>query len=427
MKRLPGGSLVDEGVSLRNYADEAALVDETRRRVHAEVALNDRRSGLTTGGSFIVTVVAWMVLAPPSHVAAATVLACVGAYAFAASVEFEIGPGSALPTTPVGVVALFLLPPQLVPVVVVAGLALAALLARLRDPSRRERAIVLAGSGWHAVGPAAVFAFAHVSRPALSDWPVYLLALGAQFIFDAASSWVRNCHGLDVPTKRLARALGFAFLCDLLLAPLGLASALALPGSPRALLFLIPPTLLLAMLQLDRRRQIDGKVVLSRAFNETTELARRDALTGLSNRLAWEETTARYTASTEPIGVVFADVDGLKAANDRYGHELGDRLLQEVSKLLTRATPQTRGAFVARLGGDEFAILLPGDLATQAHPIADTLRSAFATAPRLDGTVPVSASVGVGLAANGKTLSNALATADRSVNTDKTNRGLRRQ
>ncbi|MDQ1466886.1 MAG: hypothetical protein QOH10_1301 [Actinomycetota bacterium] len=420
-------TIVDDGTSLRNHADEAALVGETRRRVRDEVTVDDRRSGLATGGSFITVMVAWLLLAPPPHVAAATILACICAYACAASVEFEIGPGSALPTTPVAVVTLFLLPPQLVPVVAVGGLALAAFVARLRDPSRRERAIVLAGSGWHAVGPAAVFAIAHISRPALHDWITYLVALEAQFLFDAASSWVRNCHGLGVPSRMLLRALAFTFLCDLLLAPVGLASALALPGSPRALLFLIPPTVLLAMLQHDRRRHIDHTVALSRAFTETEDLARRDALTGLLNRLAWEEATARYASSTEPLGVVLADVDGLKAANDGFGHDLGDRLLRAVSEVLAAATPERGGAFAARLGGDEFAILLPGDLAGRAHTVADGLRSAFATASLLEGLVPVSASIGVGVAASGPMLQRAIGVADRGVNVDKTNRGVRRR
>ena len=262
------------------------MVGAARRRVRDEVAGNDRRTGIITGGSFVTVMAVWLLVAPPSHIVLTAVAACAIAYAVAASVEFEIGPGWALPTTPVAVVALFLLPPQLVPVVAVAGLALAALVARLRDPDRRERPIVLVGSSWHAIGPAAVFALAHISRPALADLPVYLLALGAQFGLDAASSWVRNCHGLGVPTPRLAAALRFTFLCDLLLAPIGLAAALALPGSTSALLFLAPPTLLLAMLQHDRRRQIDRAVVLGHAFTETTDLARRDVLTGLSNRLA---------------------------------------------------------------------------------------------------------------------------------------------
>ena len=142
--------------------------------------------------------------------------ACVAAYVAAASIEFEIGPGTALPTTPVLWVSLFLLPPQLVPIVALAGLMIAASAARLRDPDRRERLPVLAGSAWHAVGPALVFAMAPARGLALDALGVYALALGAQFGCDAAASWVRNCYGLGVPVRKLAEALRFTFLTDLM-------------------------------------------------------------------------------------------------------------------------------------------------------------------------------------------------------------------
>src|SRR4051812_14912610 len=156
-----------------DLADRAAVVGEARRRVRAHVDAADRRSGLLTGGSFLAVMAGWAWLAPPRDVPVTVFALCVAAYVVAGSFEFEIGPGSALPTTPVLVVMLFLLPPQWVPVAVASGMAGAACVNRIRGPRRRERLIVIAGSGWHAVGPAAVFAVAHVSRPAPADWPVY--------------------------------------------------------------------------------------------------------------------------------------------------------------------------------------------------------------------------------------------------------------
>jgi len=87
-----------------------------------------------------------------------------------------------------------------------------------------------------------VFALADVTRPAPSDAPVLVLALAAQFAVDAAVSYVRNCYGLGVPARQVANALKFAYLCDPALAPIGLSAVLAVPGSPAALLFLLPPT-----------------------------------------------------------------------------------------------------------------------------------------------------------------------------------------
>jgi diguanylate cyclase (GGDEF)-like protein len=374
----------------------------------------------------LLVVLGWLLLAPPASIPILAFIGCIVAHAAASSVEFEIGPGSALPTTPVLVVALFLLPPQLVPVVAVAGLMGAATIARLRDPSRRERFLVLAGSGWHAVGPALVFAVASITVPDLRDIGIYIVALGAQFLFDGASSWVRNVYGLGVPVRRLMAALRFTFLADLLLAPIGLAAVLAVP-SPGALLFLVPPTLLLAMLQLDRQRQITRAVTLRQAVSEAADGARRDVLTGLRNRLAWEEATARYAAEPTPIAIVLLDVDGLKAANDAYGHDKGDALLVTIAHVMAQVTPSTGDALAARLGGDEFGILLPADLAWQAASIANELRALLRTARPIDGVVTVSASIGVGVRSSGVGLAAAFADADRGVYEDKRRPGINRR
>ncbi len=106
---------------------------------------------------------------------------------------------------------------------------------------------------------------------------------------------------------------------------------------------LLPPTLLLAMLQRDRQAQISAAVTLSQAYAETADRARLDPLTGLRNRLAWEEALVAHVDDLEPIGLVLADVDGLKAANNAHGHETGDRLLLAVADQVRRAGGRTPG------------------------------------------------------------------------------------
>lgn len=415
----PGSAALEEAVGA------AALVGATRSRAHAAVPTPDRRSGLLTGGSFVAVTVAWLLLAPPADASVLAFVACVVAHAVASSIEFEIGPGSALPTTPVLVVALFVLPAPLVPLVAASGLLLAALAARLRDPSRRERLAVLVGSAWHAVGPAVVFAVAGIHGPSLADTPIYALALVAQLACDAAASWVRNCYGLGVPTRTLTDALRFTFSVDVLLWPVGVAAALAIP-SPAALLFLAPPIALLAILQRDRARNISRAVVLGVAVSEASDQARHDVLTGLRNRLAWEEALASLRSGPTPAGVVFADVDNLKTANDLLGHEAGDRLLTTVATVVRRSAPERDGVLAARLGGDEFGILLPGASAPMAERVAETLRSDLRAMPPIDGRIPVSASIGVGQAGSGAGLGDALAEADRRLYEEKNGKRARR-
>lgn len=96
------------------------------------------------------------------------------------------------------------------------------------------------------------------------------------------------------------------------------------------------------------------------AHREAIVAATTDFLTGLPNRRAF--VAALEAQITEKAHGAFAlallDLNRFKAVNDTFGHEAGDRLLQEVAARLIRAT-ETRG-LVARLGGDEFGILLPG-------------------------------------------------------------------
>jgi hypothetical protein len=120
--RLPAqGIAVERDSDLIEAISEAATIRAARDRAHSERAVPDRMSGYLTGGSFALTLGVWLLLAPPASIPIGLLVACVAAHAAAASIEFEIGPGTALPTTPVLWVSLFLLPPQLVPIVVLAG------------------------------------------------------------------------------------------------------------------------------------------------------------------------------------------------------------------------------------------------------------------------------------------------------------------
>jgi diguanylate cyclase len=89
-------------------------------------------------------------------------------------------------------------------------------------------------------------------------------------------------------------------------------------------------------------------------------LALHDSLTGLPNRRCFGERLDRALATVEPnhrgLAVLYLDLDGLKAINDRHGHDTGDELLQIVAARL-RGALRTQD-MVCRLGGDEFACLL---------------------------------------------------------------------
>ena len=96
-----------------------------------------------------------------------------------------------------------------------------------------------------------------------------------------------------------------------------------------------------------------------RRFDERiAHLAHYDALTGLPNRVLFQERLEAALARIDPgeqLAVLYIDIDEFKSVNDSLGHRIGDELLKSVAARLSDCLDQT--AFVARLGGDEFAVV----------------------------------------------------------------------
>lgn len=129
---------------------------------------------------------------------------------------------------------------------------------------------------------------------------------------------------------------------------------------------------------------IIGSVV---TFSDNTErkeseakihhLTYHDLLTGMYNRNFFEEELRRLdTERNLPISVIYGDVNGLKLANDIFGHDMGDELLCRVAETLGRVC--RADDMVARVGGDEFAVLLLKTGEAEAQMIAARIREEFA-------------------------------------------------
>ena len=154
-------------------------------------------------------------------------------------------------------------------------------------------------------------------------------------LFDVTSAWIHNCWDLGVPTARLLESFRFTVVVDALLAPVALLAVAAAGGRWWAPLLLLPTVGLLWLMQRDRRRYVDRSVALADAYRDTAVEARTDSLTGLGNRMAWDELLDRLGRSGAQCGFVLLDIDGLKAANDRHGHDVGDRLIAAIGRLVT--------------------------------------------------------------------------------------------
>jgi diguanylate cyclase (GGDEF)-like protein len=130
-----------------------------------------------------------------------------------------------------------------------------------------------------------------------------------------------------------------------------------------------------------------------RADERIRHLATHDALTGLPNRAGLHEHLEQALGAARRnrcrLGVVFLDMDKLKAINDTLGHAEGDRALVGFARHLQRLVRSSD--LVARLGGDEFVVVL-GDVATRADINATLQRTLFAL-PQPDALPGAGASV----------------------------------
>ncbi|KQT56167.1 deubiquitinase [Methylobacterium sp. Leaf456] len=130
-------------------------------------------------------------------------------------------------------------------------------------------------------------------------------------------------------------------------------------------------------------------------------MARRDALTGLANRMVFAERLEEAAARLDEGGgfaVLCLDLDRFKEVNDSFGHPVGDALLKGVAERLQACLRESD--LLARLGGDEFAIVQSGSrLRDDVVALASRLISIFEEPFVLDGhVVSVGVSVGISLA-----------------------------
>lgn len=159
-----------------------------------------------------------------------------------------------------------------------------------------------------------------------------------------------------------------------------------------------------------------------RSDNESLwQRAAHDPLTGLPNRSHFRDrlqvAVQRAAESGRSLGVMFVDVDRFKQVNDKFGHDVGDRLLIEIARRM--ATALRDADFVGRLGGDEFAVMLdpllhPGD----ADTVARKIEQAVSAPLQIDAGRLIVPAVSIGLSLYpeaGHTADDLLRSADQAM------------
>jgi len=160
---------------------------------------------------------------------------------------------------------------------------------------------------------------------------------------------------------------------------------------------------------------------LRQSLDTTFEMSVTDQLTGLHNRrfmqARLEDALTRLEHNVEPASVMIADMDYFKRVNDKWGHDAGDMVLQELSRRLKanmRAVDVT-----CRYGGEEFVVVMPGADLDAAVQAAERLRASVEADPfdlgGEHGSAPLTISAGVTELCKGDTHQSALIRADQAL------------
>ena len=129
----------------------------------------------------------------------------------------------------------------------------------------------------------------------------------------------------------------------------------------------------------ERLRAMEAEsAMLHERIHQEHHQALTDSLTGIPNRLAYQERMAqefaRWKRFATPLALLIWDVDRFKQINDRYGHKAGDKVLKVIAGILAENIRETD--FLARYGGEEFILLMTGTAQPAIQEVAEKLRNA---------------------------------------------------
>jgi len=371
---------------------------------------------LASGGALAVTVLLALHGPALSTTQVIALDALIVLYVIAFRIEFTHHGSPTLPTQPVLVAMLLFLPVSYVPAIVFIAQLIGTRCHRSDSRFIRDAAKCLQGT-WPCIGPVAVLLVCGEPAPALSRWPLYLLALGAQFLIKTILTLVK-CYLRGRRVKAILLSMVWSLGVDSALAITGLSAVIAAKQSPGMLLFIAAPIALMALLVRDRRLLLGDRNNLGLEVVTAREEAREDQMTGLGNRRAWFEAIDAAqikidaAESNAHAAVLLADLNFLKRTNDKFGHKVGDELIVAMAAAIKVVV--SPGASACRIGGDEFAILVVGPAdSLDLDGLTERLERAIASA-QVRSTTVLSASIGTAVCGRNGSLKDTIHAADQA-------------
>lgn len=145
-------------------------------------------------------------------------------------------------------------------------------------------------------------------------------------------------------------------------------------------------------------------------------LGTHDVMTGIYNRAFFEEQVVKHS-ETAVLGVIVADLDGLKAVNDNLGHQAGDKMIRRAAEVIKSAFHED--IMIARIGGDEFTVFLPGLNDEDLQKTLDQIRSLIPLNNKFYQGPQLNLSLGAASRRKGEAIEKTLMRADAAMYEEK--------
>jgi HD-GYP domain-containing protein (c-di-GMP phosphodiesterase class II) len=372
--RSVAGSALRQFDSYETPASEALL--QLGRRRHEDDG-GARRLLYTEAGAapaFLLGAVALAVFGSPARSFSIWPLAAlVLAYLAAGRVRFQVGSAWTPPTQLVFVPMLFVLPTPFVPLIVAACFVADELPQALRGHVTPTRVLARVGDSFYSLGPALVLILFGVQVFSWADWPVYVLAFGAQIVFDASSGLTRTWFAERVRPRDQLVPMQWLYATDACLSCIGLVVAAGEVRHAWAVLLTLPLIALLWLLARERRQRLDFGLALSTAYRGTAALLgfvveADDQYTGEHSRdvvdlsrstaaalglPASQRRAVEFVAMLHDVGKIFVPKEILNKPGDLDAYELqvirshtiqGERILKQVGGALARVARYVRSS-----------------------------------------------------------------------------------